>query len=81
MVRSHARENLMNALRSLAFGVATATLFISTGCAASDSTVLEKCKAETKVATCQTCCEKEGWQKGSVSTGECECSKSEGTGL
>jgi hypothetical protein len=51
------------------------------GCSDSSAAVLEKCKAETKVAVCQTCCESEGWEKGSTASGDCECSQQKGMGL
>ena len=70
--------NISTILRALA-AVAAAGVVAFSSCASDESAVLEKCKAETKVASCQTCCEKEGWQKGSTASGECECSKSEGT--
>ena len=55
------------------------SLGLTVGCSSESAAVLEKCKAETKVATCQTCCEAEGWEKGSTVGGECECSKQSGT--
>lgn len=67
------------ALASAGAVLCTLTLF---SCSSEDdSKVLEKCKAEAKTATCQTCCEAEGWEKGSTAGGECACSKQLGTGL
>ena len=50
-----------------------AMAFAAASCATTDTAVLEKCKTETSQLKCQTCCEDESWEKGSVSTGECEC--------
>ncbi len=59
---------LMAALAAFALGAG------AVGCDSEPTeAVLEKCKKESKQTQCLTCCELEGWEKGSVSTGECEC--------
>lgn len=67
-------------MRKIVGLIAASLMPIAMGaCSAEESAVVQKCEAIEKTADCQRCCEQEGWEKGSPSGGECECSSQQGT--